>query len=86
MAAPKTNRTKEGHKKTIEKIQSTQLINALTDHILERNGRENMKPSQVTAALGLIKKTIPDLSAITMEAEIDVEMAITEIALVAPKQ
>lgn len=63
MAAPKTNRTKEKHAKTLAAIQATQLVNALQDHVLGRNGRENMKPTQITAALGLIKKKVPDLSA-----------------------
>ena len=44
---------------TRAKIQTSQLINRLTDHVL---GTVDMKPSQVTAALGLLKKSIPDLS------------------------
>lgn len=47
-------------KLTREKIQTSQLINRLTNHILSDNGLLNA--SQVTAALGLIKKTLPDLS------------------------
>jgi len=65
MAAPKRNRTKPGDaafEKTRAKIQSSQLINALQDHILGKNNRGDMKPSQITAALGLLKKTLPDLS------------------------
>jgi len=42
-----------------QKIRASQLINALQDHVL--NNRE-MAPSAVTAALGLLKKVIPDTS------------------------
>ena len=42
------------------KIQTSQLINRLTDHVL---GASILDPSQVSAALGLLRKTIPDLSA-----------------------
>jgi hypothetical protein len=45
---------------TRAKIQTTQIIKRLTDHIL---GNVELNPSQVSAALGLLKKTIPDLSA-----------------------
>lgn len=47
--------------KTRAKIQTSQLINRLTDHILETDRDRLMSASQVTAALGLIKKTLPDL-------------------------
>lgn len=44
---------------TRAKIQTSQLINRLQDHVL---GKVDLKPTQVTSALGLLKKTIPDLS------------------------
>mgnify|MGYP000105892806 CR=1 FL=1 len=50
--------------KTIKKIQASQLVNRLTDHVL---GDVDMKPTQVTAALGLIKKVMPDLAAVQQE-------------------
>ena len=46
---------------TRAKIQASQLINRLEDHVL--NGVD-MKPTQVAAALGLLKKSVPDLSAV----------------------
>lgn len=46
---------------TREKIQTTQLVNRLTDHV---NGKIEMAPSQVTAALGLLRKSLPDLSSV----------------------
>jgi len=50
--------------RTREKIRTSQLINRLTKHILGTSGGDDeMSPSQVTAALGLIKKTLPDLAA-----------------------
>lgn len=92
MAAPKRNRTKEGHKKTIDKIRSTQLVNRLTSFALNEDDHSSptpgvkvdMTPAQVTAALGVIKKAIPDLSAVTMEADVDASLTITEIVLTAP--
>lgn len=44
---------------TRAKIQTSQLINRLSDHVL---GTVDLSPTQVTAALGLLKKTLPDLS------------------------
>lgn len=41
------------------RIQTTQLINRLENHILNDLP---MKPTQVQAALGLLKKTTPDLA------------------------
>ena len=48
------------------KIKTSQLINRLTNHVL---GKVDMKPSQVTAALGLLKKAIPDLSSSEVRSE-----------------
>jgi hypothetical protein len=44
-----------------EKIKTSQLVNRLNKYI---NGKIHMEKSQVTAALGLLKKTLPDLSSI----------------------
>ena len=41
------------------KIQSSQLINRLSDHA---NGKVDMSPTQVRAAEILLKKSIPDLT------------------------
>lgn len=43
-----------------DRIQTTKLVDRLTDHVL---GKVEMQPTQVTAALGLLKKALPDLSA-----------------------
>lgn len=51
---------------TREKIRASQLINRLTDHAL---GEVEMSSTQVTAALGLLRKAIPDLSAAEIKQE-----------------
>jgi hypothetical protein len=48
------------------KIKSTLIVNKLENHIL--NGDE-MSSSQVSAALGLLKKTTPDLSALSADVK-----------------
>jgi hypothetical protein len=45
---------------TRAKIKTSQLVNRLTDHVL---GEVDMSPSQVSAGLGLLRKTLPDLAA-----------------------
>ena len=70
-------RTKLTHDtRTREKIRSTQLINRLQKHILTYPDKKTYKKdlmtqSQVTAALGLIKKTLPDLHNIEGAIEVD---------------
>jgi len=51
------------------KIQTSMLINRLTDFV---KGEVKLDPAQVTAALGLLKKSVPDLTSIdaTIEGEI----------------
>ncbi len=52
---------------TRAKIQTSQIINRLTSHVL---GTIEMTPSQVSAGLGLLRKTIPDLSASDNKTEV----------------
>lgn len=50
------------HQESIrEKIRASQIVNVLEEHIFE--GKELTK-SQVSAALGLLKKCVPDLSTV----------------------
>lgn len=49
------------------KIQNSNILNALIEHA---EGRREMTPTQVTAGLGLLKKAMPDLSAVTMDANV----------------
>lgn len=50
------------------KIQKSKILNRLINHA---EGKEEMTSTQVTAALGLLKKALPDLSAVTMEGTMD---------------
>jgi hypothetical protein len=49
-----------------EKIRASQLVNRLEDHVLD--GVE-MTKTQVTAALGLLKKCVPDLTSTTLAGD-----------------
>lgn len=53
--------------KVRQRIRTSQLVVRLTKHIL---GKVEMSPTQVTAALGLLKKTLPDLSAVEHSGEL----------------
>jgi hypothetical protein len=50
-----------------EKIRATQLVNALENHVL---GRRKMTASQVSAALGLLRKCVPDLAIMELGGEV----------------
>lgn len=52
------------------KIKTSLLVNLLTRHI---KGKYPMEKSQVTAALGLLKKTMPDLSSVEATHKGDAE-------------
>lgn len=54
---------------TRKKIQASQLINRLTNHAL--SDEDIMSQSQVNAALGLLKKTLPDLKQMELSGELD---------------
>ena len=50
------------------KIQTSQLLNRLTDHALGNNNVK-LETSQVRAIEVLLKKTLPDLSSVEMSGE-----------------
>lgn len=50
------------------KIQNSNILNALISHA---EGEREMSPSQVTAALGLLKKALPDLQAVEHSSDPD---------------
>lgn len=52
---------------TRAKIQTSQLINRLSDHVF---GKVELSPTQVRSAEILLKKTIPDLSAAENTTEV----------------
>lgn len=49
----------ERHK---DKIRTSAILNRLENHVLSK--KSTMAPHQVSAAVALLKKTIPDLSAV----------------------
>ncbi len=51
-----------------QKIRTSQLVNRLNAFV---NGEIELTPAQVTAALGLIRKTMPDLSAVAHSGVIE---------------
>lgn len=55
-----------------EKIQASQLVNRLTAHV---NGTVELTATQVTAALGLLRKCVPDLAAVQHSGEVTVRKA-----------
>jgi len=62
-----------GHnEKSREAIQTTQLVKRLTSHVL---GKVDMSTTQVTAALGLLKKTLPDMSHATGDINVTTSLA-----------
>lgn len=54
------------------RIRASMLVNRLTKYV---RGEIEMQPAQVTAALGLLKKTVPDLSAIEHSGEMSYRTA-----------
>jgi hypothetical protein len=62
------------------KIQTSQLVNRLTDHAL---GTVELSPTQVRAIEILIKKTLPDMSAVQVSGDEDNPLeVVTRIELV----
>lgn len=51
-----------------EKIRASQLVNALENHVL---GRRKMTSTQVTAALGLLRKCVPDMAIVEHSGEVE---------------
>jgi hypothetical protein len=57
----------EWEKATRRKIQTSMIANRLIDYV---NGKIKLEPAQVTAALGLMRKVLPDLVAAEVTAEV----------------
>ena len=65
------------HQESIrEKIRASQLVNRLENHILDDL---ELSATQVTAALGLLKKCVPDLKASDDTLDIQGEIGIRSI-------
>ena len=58
----------EHDERTRAKIQTSQIINRLEKLV---NGEVDMTGPAVTAALGLLKKTLPDLSSVEVSGDSD---------------
>ncbi len=71
-------RMSEAHR---SKIKNSRILSVLIDHV--ENGTE-ISPSRVTAGLGLLKKVMPDLAAMTINGDDDGDplRTVTEIRLV----
>lgn len=54
------------------KIQNSNILNALIEHV---TGKREMSSSQVTAGIALLKKVMPDLSAVEHSGQVDVRRA-----------
>jgi hypothetical protein len=48
------------------KIQNSRILRVLIDHV---EGREEISSARVTAALGLLKKVLPDLQSVTVAGD-----------------
>jgi hypothetical protein len=60
-----------------DKIQASQIITRLTNHILGKL-KKPMDSSQVTAALGLLRKKLPDLSKTEVTGHVTLEQLVME--------
>ena len=56
------------------KIQTSQLVNRLQDH---SNGKVELSTTQVRAAEILLRKTMPDLSAVSADVDVGGEIVWT---------
>ena len=61
--------------KTRDKIKGSQIINRLQKHIF---GKLELSQSQVTAALGLLKKTTPDIKQVELSSDPDRPLVIVK--------
>ena len=59
------------------KIQASGILDALIEYA---EGRRDMSSSQVSAALGLLKKALPDLSTLALAGEAEGSSATNAIA------
>lgn len=69
-----------------KRIQASQLINRLTSHAL--SDEPIMDASQVTAAVRLLNKVVPDLKAVEHSGELSGKFEVTQITrrVVDPKE
>lgn len=64
------------------KIQNSNILNALVEHV---EGQREMSSTQVTAGIALLKKVLPDLSAVTVGGDPDNPIKTEEVGQGAAK-
>jgi len=72
------NRKNLSHSELVRnRIKTSALVNRLVAFV---NGEIELSPAQVTAALGLIRKTLPDLSNVdsTIKGDVNAPLVITQ--------
>ena len=79
------HRPKKAKPSIIDAIDGTEIIKTLRNHIFNHpHKREyvanHMESSQVTAALGLLKKVLPDLQAHKIDVNADVIVTVLKVA------
>lgn len=78
MAAPKTKPTKLQQDQTRAAIQTTQLIKRLQNFALGKDDVE-IDPPRIKAMEILLRKSLPDLSAVQMDANLDISDPMKEL-------
>lgn len=63
------------------KIQTSQLINVLQDHALSGDGE--ISPTRMKAIEILLKKSLPDLTAVQLSGDADNPVLVSRVELVA---
>jgi hypothetical protein len=58
------------------KIQKSNILNALVEHV---SGKREMSSTQVSAGLGLLKKVLPDLQAMTIAGDPENPLAFKDV-------
>lgn len=79
MAAAKRNAM--GVAELRDRIQTLRLVNRLEKHVLEG---EKMEKSQVSAAVALLRKTLPDLAVHTLQGNAEQPISVIEYVVEAP--
>jgi hypothetical protein len=69
---------------TRERIKTSMIVNRLQDHV---EGKVELSPTQVSAGLGLLKKTLPDLQATTISGDQENPLRVApDLSKLAPDQ
>ena len=67
-----------------DKIRASQLINRLQDHVFDK--KKILHASQVNAALGLLKKCVPDLTNTQLSTDPDNPLTVQIVRFADAKQ